>query len=71
MVHTPDAKSIYLTGGWDSNWNELNKILALKCPDQSPGSSCYYEEIPTKLKYPRSRHITLPITKEHAKELCQ
>ena len=70
MVQTPDAKSVYLTGGRDSNGKKLNKILEMKCPNQSP-ESCFFDEIPTKLQYPRAGHIALPITPELAKELCQ
>ena len=70
MVQTPDAKSVYLTGGRDSIWKKLNKILEMTCPNQSP-ESCFFDEIPTKLKYPRRGHIALSITEELAKELCQ
>ena len=70
MVQTPDAKSVYLTGGWNSNEKQLNKILEMKCPNHTP-ESCYFDEIPTKLKYPRAAHIALSITEELAKELCQ
>ena len=70
MVQTPDAKSVYLTGGLDSSKEASNKILEMKCPDQTP-ASCYFDEIPTKLKYPRQGHIALAITEEFAKELCQ
>ena len=71
MVQTPDAKSVYLTGGWDgSNREQLNKILEMKCPNQTP-ESCFFNEIPTKMKYPRDAHIALSITTELAKELCQ
>ena len=69
MVQTPDAKSVYLTGGEDSN-GQSNKILEMKCPNQTP-ESCVFNEIPTKLKYPRRGHIALSITEELAKELCQ
>ena len=70
MVQTPDGKSVYLTGGWNSNEKQLNKILQMSCPNQSP-ESCFFDEIPTKLKYPRRGHIALSITEELAKELCQ
>ena len=70
MVQLPDDKSVYLTGGRDSNGKILNKILQMKCPNQSP-ESCFFDEIPTKLKYPRQGHIALSITEELAKELCQ
>jgi len=71
MVQTPDAKSVYLTGGYDgSNGQYSNKILEMKCPNQTP-ESCVFNEIPTKLKYPRRGHIALSITEELAKELCQ
>ena len=74
MVQTPDAKSVYLTGGYDASneeqSNESNKILEMTCPNQTP-ESCFFNEIPTKLKYPRSGHIALSITEELAKELCQ
>ena len=71
MVQTPDAKSVYLTGGWDaSNGEQSNKILEMKCPNQTP-ESCVFNEIPTKLNYPRRGHIALSITEELAKELCQ
>ena len=71
MVQTPDAKSVYLTGGWDdSNRERSNKILEMKCPNQTP-ESCFFSEIPTKLKYPHQGHIALSITEELAKELCQ
>jgi len=69
MVQTPDAKSVYLIGGVNSN-ESLNKILEMKCPKQTP-ESCYFDEIPTKPKYPRCGHIALSITPELAKELCQ
>ena len=70
MVQTPDAKSVYLTGGKDLHWESLNKILEMKCPNQTP-ESCFFSEIPTKLKYPHQGHIALSITEELAKELCQ
>ena len=73
MVQTPDTNSVYLTGGYDpSSWgNEYsNKILEMKCPNQTP-ESCFFNEIPTKMKYPRDAHIALSITTELAKELCQ
>jgi len=70
MVQTPDAKSVYLTGGEDSNEQQSNKILEMKCPNQTP-ESCVFNEIPTKLNYPRDGHIALSITEELAKELCQ
>ena len=70
MVQTPDAKSVYLTGGYDHYWEKSNKILEMKCPNQTP-ESCVFNEIPTKLKYPRRGHIALSITEELAKELCQ
>ena len=70
MVQTPDAKSVYLTGGRYSNGESSNKILEMKCPNQTP-ESCVFNEIPTKLKYRRSGHIALSITEELAKELCQ
>ena len=71
MVQTSDAKSVYLTGGWNySNKESSNKILEMKCPNQTP-ESCSFNEIQTKLKYPRNDHIALSITEELAKELCQ
>ena len=73
MVQTPDTNSVYLTGGYDpSSWgNEYsNKILEMKCPNQTP-ESCVFNEIPTKMKYSRNGHIALSITEELAKELCQ
>ena len=59
-----------LRDGSNSNGESSNKIFEMKCPYQTP-ESCVFNEIPTKLKYPRDGHIALSITEELAKELCQ
>ena len=71
MVKSLDDNSVYILGGEDyTNSKTSNKILAMKCPDKNP-ASCYFEEIETRLNYPRFGHVALSITHELAKELCQ
>ena len=36
----------------------------MKCPDRTP-ESCYFDEIPTKLKYARYGHCNIPINGTH------
>ena len=70
IVHSLDGLSVYIIGGWDKHLSATNKILKMTCPEPTP-ESCYFEEIPTYLEYPRRGHIALPISLELAKKLCQ
>jgi len=61
------SQGTYAMGGDDSGGNDRNEVLQLDCPGDQI-SSCQWLEMPEKLDFARSGHVSIPLPDSY--EIC-